>query len=183
MMTHPLHPCRLGAASRSLKLTWALGFMLALTGCATIDKVQPGTPVAQVESQFGRPTLICPLPNGGQRMIWSQQPSGQYVWATNVNAQGLTGPMTQMLDDKLFEQLKEGVWTPERVQCEFGPPADISKVGLPSDLKVVWSYRYRQYNTWYMMMYVFFGPDGKHVINHYPGPDPWYLYDGSMLWR
>ena len=148
-----------------------------LSGCATMTDVKPGTAIAEVEKQFGRPTITCPLPDGGQRMIWSQQPSGQYAWATNVDNAGRVGPINQMLDDREFNRLSEGVWTPERVQCEFGPPENISKVGLPSDLKIVWSYRYRQYNTWYMLMYVFFGTDGKQVTQHYPGPDPWYMYN------
>lgn len=168
--------------SRILALCAALA-CLALSGCASITEVKPGTPIAEVEKQFGKPTTICPLPDGGQRMVWSQQPSGQYAWGTNVNAAGQVGPIVQLLDDREFDKLREGVWTPERVLCEFGPPEDISKVGLPSHLKIVWSYRYRQYNTWYMLMYVFFGTDGKQVTEHYPGPDPWYLYDDGGGWR
>jgi hypothetical protein len=150
-------------------------FILGLSGCTVMTDVKPGTPLAEVEKQFGKPTTTCQLSGGGQRMVWSQQPSGQYAWATDVDAAGRVGSVDQILDDREFNKLSEGVWTPDRVRCQFGPPENISKVGLENDVKVVWSYRYRQNNTWYMLMYVFFDADGKKVIQHYPGPDPWYL--------
>jgi hypothetical protein len=154
--------------------------LAGLSGCTVMTDVKPGTPLTDVEKQFGKPTTACKLPDGGQRMVWSQQPSGQYAWATEVDAAGRVGSVTQILDDREFNKLGDGVWTPERVQCQFGPPEEITKVGFGNDIKVVWSYRYRQYNTWYMLMYVFFDADGKQVIQHYPGPDPWYLgNDGS----
>lgn len=156
----------------------ALSAIVATTvGCAQITSVKPGTALTTVEKQFGAPTTLCAGPDGTKRAIWSQQPMGQYAFATNVDAQSRVSEFEQILTDRSFNQLGQGVWTPEQVRCAFGPPESIDKVGLPSNLKIVWSYRYRQSDVWNSLMYVFFGTDGKVVTEHYPGPDPMYMYD------
>jgi hypothetical protein len=91
------------------------------------------------------------------------------------------GEFEQVLTDRSFDRLSEGVWTPERVQCEFGPPEKISGTGLPGEVQVVWSYRYRQYGVWYSLMYVFFGTDGKVVTQFFAGPDPMFMYDDTIF--
>ena len=139
--------------------------------------VPAGTPLAAVTAQFGQPTLSCPLPNNEAIAIWSQQPFGQYAWATEVDAQGSVGLVTQILDDRVFQQLAEGVWTPDQVMCTFGPPAEINSVGLPSVRKTVWSYRYKQYGAWNMLMNVFFDPETQLVVEYYPSPDPMFEYE------
>lgn len=141
-------------------------------GCAQITSVKPGTPLAAVEKEFGAPTTLCPFSDGTKRAVWSQQPFGEFAFATTTDSQSRVGEFEQVLSDRSFEKLSKGVWTPEQVLCEFGPPAIIDKVGLPSDLKIVWSYRYRQYGVWYSLMYVFFGTDGKAVTEYFAGPDP-----------
>ncbi len=161
----------------------AVALTATLSGCANMAQTPAGTPVAVVEREFGQPTITCPLPEGGFRAVWSQQPYGHYAWGTNVDAQGNVGSVVQLLDDKVFnESLSEGVWDTTRVNCMFGPPADIDSVGLPSVRKNVWSYRYRQYGVWYSLMYVFFDPATNLVVNHYPGPDPMFMYDDTWFW-
>ena len=162
---------------RSLTLS-VIFSAVVLTGCANISQTPPGTPLTSVESEFGKPTLTCEQPDGQQRVIWSQQPFGQYAWGTNVDEQGNVGDVVQLLDDRIFSQLSEGQWDPERVTCEFGPPANIESVGMPSVRKTVWGYRYQQYGVWNMIMNVFFDPETMIVVNHYPTPDPMYEYDG-----
>lgn len=165
-------PTRLHSIYFLITLTLAL-----LSGCAMMDSTPPGTPLAQVESQFGRHNYSCPLPDGGQRVIWSRQPFGQYAWGTNVDAQGRVGQIKRLLTDQNFQQLSQGVWTPERVLCEFGPPAEKSGVGLPGSIQIVWSYRYLQSGVWNSLMHVYFGQDGKKVTRFHPGPDPMFERD------
>ena len=144
---------------------------LTLCACANIANTPPGTPLAQVEAKFGTPNFSCLLPNGGKRLIWTQQPAGQYAWGTNVNAAGDIDRIEPLLTDEHFRVLAKGTWTPERVRCEFGPPAIKDSVGLPSDTQIVWSYRYKQAQAWDSFMYVYFGRDGSHVTHFHPGPD------------
>lgn len=155
--------------------------MLLSVGCAQITNVPPGTPLITVEKEFGAPTTLCQTDAQTSRAVWSQQPMGEFAWATTIDKEGRIGEFEQVLTDRSFQRLGEGVWTPERVRCEFGPPESITKVGLPSNLKTVWSYRYRQYGVWYSLMFVFFGTDGKQVTQFFAGPDP--LFDRGSRFR
>jgi len=169
-----------------VKLT-LISTAFVMVGCAQLKDVPSGTPLFEVEKQFGAPTTVCEaneVPNGESlRAVWSQQPYGHFAWATTVDQAGSVDGFEQVLTDESFKKLGEGVWTPDRVLCEFGPPEDITKVGLPSQLKIVWSYRYRQYGVWYSLMYVFFGTDGKAVTEFFAGPDPMYDRDQYFWWR
>jgi hypothetical protein len=158
------------------RIPFSFALCLLATGCANFTDTPAGTPIDTVIKQFGEPTLTCGENAGGYRAIWSQQPLGEYAWATQVDAQGNIGKIDQILDDRFFNQLSEGRWDLERVQCMFGPPADIADVGLPSVRKTAWSYRYRQFDTWYMMMNVFFDPETMVVVDHYPSPDPMFEF-------
>lgn len=149
--------------------------LVFLYGCASISTAPPGTPLAQVEAQFGAHNYSCPLPDGGRRVIWSGQPFNQFAWGTNVDAQGRVGEIIPLLTDQHFSILGEGTWTDEQVLCEFGPPAEIAGVGLPSVRQTVWSYRYQQSGVWNSLMHVYMGRDGKRVTRFHPGPDP--LFD------
>lgn len=162
---------------RKISTIGSLLGLLALSGCTTITDMPAGTPLTAVQAEFGRPTLSCERPDGQQRVIWSQQPFGIYAWATNVDEQGTIGEIVQVLDDRVFNQVSEGVWDTERVTCEFGPPAQVESVGLPSVRKTVWGYRYKQYDTWHMIMNIFYDPETMLVIDHYPTPDPMYEYN------
>src|SRR3546814_892820 len=124
----------------------------ALGACANMADTPPGTPISQVEAKFGRPDYSCPLPNDGRRLIWTMQPAGQYAWGTNVDAAGDTDRITPLLTDKHFQVLAKGVWTPAKVRCEFGPPAQMETVGLPSMRQIVWNYRSKQNHVWHSLL-------------------------------
>ena len=163
------------AAFRSSLRAGAAGMALCLLGaCANMAQTPPGTPISQVEAKFGQPNYSCPLPDGGRRMIWTMQPFGQHAWGTNVGADGRTDKIVPLLTDQHFEVLRQGTWTPQQVLCEFGPPAEKDGVGLPGEIKIVWSYRYLQSGVWNSLMYVYFGVDGSYVTRFHPGPDPMY---------
>lgn len=173
-MNTPTHEHRLPRA-RSAKSAWAALLLSAvLAACASPTTIPPGTPLAQAEATLGRPNYTCQLEDGRQRVIWSRQPLGQFAWGTNVNTDGSITGIEALLTDKNFRKLGQGDWTPEQVQCEFGPPAEKGGVGLPSNLQIVWSYRYQQDGVWNSMMHVYFGRDGKRVTRFHPGPDPMY---------
>lgn len=155
----------------------ALVAVIATTvGCAQITSVKPGTELAVVEKQFGTPTTLCPAADGTKRAVWSQQPFGEFAFATTIGADSRVSGFEQVLSDKSFNQLESGVWTPERVRCTFGPPENISAVGLPGLIRTVWSYRYRQNGVWYSLMYVFFDKDTNTVNQFFAGPDPMFEY-------
>ena len=151
----------------------ALAFTLALAGCAQLQSVAPGTPVADVIKQFGDPITVCRQPDGTQRLIWTQQPLGQYAFGTNTTKNNTVGEITQLLTDAHFEVLATGQWSDQQVLCEFGPPANVQ--GIAKGNELVWAYRYKQAGSWNSLMYVYMGADGKQVTHFNPAPDPLYL--------
>lgn len=152
---------------------------LALAGCAQVQSTPPGTPLADVVAKFGPPTVSCKNANGTTNALWSQQPFGETAYGTTVSPSGTIGPFEQRLTDASFERLRQGTWTPEQLQCEFGPPILIERAGMGEKNEVVWSYRYMQASTWFSLMYVYLGPDGKQVTHFNPGPDPRHTVGGD----
>jgi len=154
---------------------------ILLAGCTSLTDIPPGTPLAQVIAQFGPPTLECTDRDGRPRVVWSQQPFGQRAWGASLNAQGQVQRIEPLLTDAHFSQLDDGPWTQAQVRCEFGPPALVDSVGLPSNRQLVYSYRYKQDHVWNALMFVFFGHDGAYVTRHHPGPDPLYEPEDRFL--
>lgn len=158
----------------------AAGTLVLLAGCATPSQRMPaGTPVQQVVSNMGEPSLQCPLPDDGRRLVWSGQPFAQASWATDVGADGTTTGVQQILTDASFAQLRKGQWHADQVRCAFGPPATIASVGTPGNSQRVWSYAYRQDTVWNSLMHVFFDEAG-YVTRMHPGPDPAYDPDRAF---
>ncbi|MFW8565537.1 hypothetical protein [Orrella sp. 11846] len=162
-----------------VKLT-ILAALLAIGGCTQFKDVPPGTPFSELESTFGKPTVLCDLEDGSKRAVWSQQPSGQTAWAVDISKTGETGQLEQVLTNDSFERLRRGIWTAEDLRCTFGPPAEDTMVGPSGSRKVVWSYRYLQSDVWHSLMSIYLGPEGKQVTNFHPGPDPWFSEDADF---
>lgn len=165
-------------ASRSRRLLASGGMLaFALAGCATIEQRLPaGTPASEVLAAMGEPAITCPLPDGGRRLVWSGQPFMQASWASDIDAADRSGGVEQVLTDASFARLNQGGWDRDKVRCAFGPPAEISTVGLPGSRQLVWSYAYKQDTVWNSLMHIYFDAAG-HVTRHHPGPDPTYDVD------
>jgi hypothetical protein len=104
---------------------------LLLAGCAAgfgTHDIAPGTPRDQVLARMGQPSRVVALPNGGQRLQYSQQPAGQYVWVIDLDASGRVVDSRQVLSDAGFNRIVPGQWTRADVEREFGPPARIESV-------------------------------------------------------
>lgn len=163
-------------ASRSfspLKTLVASACLALLSACAGVASIPPGTSTEQLLQQRGRATLDYPRPEGGQRFIWSGQPMGQFTWITDTDAQGKVLQHIQALTSERFNLLDHGEWDSNRVMYEFGPPAEISRVGLRGE-HIVWSYRFKENGVWNSLMHVHFNHQGQ-LTKYYPGPDP--LFD------
>jgi hypothetical protein len=173
-------PVTAGATHVVLKMLGATALLGALSACANMAQTPPGTPLAEIQANYGAPNYRCTTETGMERVIWSQQPYGQYAWAANITPDGRAESVDLVLADPYFKRLAEGEWTPGRVRCTFGPPAQIETVGLPSVRETVWSYRYKQNGVWNSLMYVYFGHDGEKVTRFHPGPDP--LFERNNFW-
>ena len=157
---------------RAAMAACAIATLAAISGCAMVTSMPPGSRFDDVVIKFGTPTTQCKNDDGTTNALWTQQPQGETAYATTVARDGTIGPFRQMLTDASFDRMNQGTWQTERVLCEFGPPQRVERAGLGNMNEVVWSYRYMQSETWYSLMYVYLGPDGKQVTRFHPGPDP-----------
>lgn len=112
-----------------LKTLLACGLLaLGLAGCMVPQWQKPGMPQAEVEKGMGKPTVVVPLPEGGTRLVYSQQPAGQQVWHMDFDAQHKLTRVEQVLDTNHFFALRNGVDTKDDVYRMFGPPAKVEGV-------------------------------------------------------
>ena len=94
---------------------WVAGLAgVLLAGCALFadpGRIQPGTPVAEVLAQLGRPSARYPQ-DAGEHLQYSYQPAGQRVFDIDVDAQGRVTRVEQVLDEPLFAQrIQPDRWT------------------------------------------------------------------------
>lgn len=157
--------------AKTLRRTALMLAVAAVLGaCASPANIQPGESSSAVISRLGQPTLQRPLPGGGERLIWSGQPMGQFVWISDTDASGRVVSTFQALTSERFQMLDKGRWDKDRLLFEFGPPAEINRVGLKGE-HIVWNYRFREDGVWNSLMYVYTDANGI-VTKHHPGPDP-----------
>ena len=130
---------------------------LGLAGCMVPQWQKPGMPQAEVEKGMGKPTLVVPLPEGGQRLIYSQQPAGQQVYHMDFDARHKLVRVEQVLDTTHFFALRNGVDTRDDVYRMFGPPAKVERVySFKGD---IWTYRFLD-NTVARRAHVHIDPQG-----------------------
>lgn len=130
---------------------------VGLAGCMVPQWQKPGMPQAEVEKGMGKPTLVVPLPDGGQRLVYSQQPAGQQVYHMDFDAQQRLVRVEQVLDTAHFFALRNGVDTKDTVYREFGPPAKVERVySFTGD---IWTYRFLD-NTFARRAHVHIDPQG-----------------------
>ncbi len=152
-----------------------------LSACSTYRDIPSNSPVDAVYAKMGPPSYQCKTKDGVQRLIWTQQPNGQYAYATNVSSTGHIDKVVSILNEDYFRQLDKGTWTQQDVVCMFGPPAETGRIGWGEKNELIWTYRYKQSNYWNNLMYVYFGRYGEAVTHYHSGPDPRYERDRFFI--
>lgn len=158
---HRLAARRIGAA--------ALALLLA--GCATPDRIAPGTPRAQVIERFGAPQTRYALPTGGERLEYGGGPM-QETWMVDVDANSRVLATRQVRTGDHFATLRPGIDGPEQVRREFGTPWRIERYTLSG--LTAWMYPYKEAGVWNSMMALHFDDAGR-LVRVENGPDPRYL--------
>ncbi len=150
----------------------SLTSLVTLMGCGSMSQITPGTPLQTVISQYGQPSISCPNPDGGQRVVWSTEPSGQYAWRADVSASGAVSAFTQVLTNNEFQVLNQGTWSAERVRCHFGAPNRIETYPDKPD-QAVWQYPYiGDANAGYMLLYASVDKVTNNVVGYSTAPNP-----------
>ena len=137
-----LRPVARPALMRALWLPLAaLAVALLLAGCAAgPTSLAAGTPRAAVVAQLGAPFVATPLQGGGERLVYSTQPMGFYVYHVELDASGRVARTEQVLTFSRLAGIPIGQWTAADVRDTFGPPMRVERVySFDGD---VWTYRF-----------------------------------------
>ena len=122
-----------GASAMAL----ALGL---LGGCASPDRVQLGAGRADVVASLGAPVSRAPVAGGGERLLYTTQPSGFFVFHLDFDAQGHLVHREQVLTQERLAAIPVGQRTVGDVQRTFGPPMRVERVArFEGD---IWTYRF-----------------------------------------
>jgi hypothetical protein len=151
----------------------ALGLAAALGACDVHNdpmrdpsRIPPGSSREFALQRLGPPTASYQLASG-ERLQYSRAPAGFEVNNIDLDATGHVVAVTQVLDERLFEQtIRPGDWTEEDVERTYGKPARVSRVG--SFDGGIWEWRYKQNNT-QRMLYIYVDPRG--VVQRYQVAD------------
>lgn len=162
-MTHSLRP---------IIQILSLAGIITLAGCGSMTQISPGTPLQTVISQYGQPSVSCPNPDGGKRVVWTQEPEGDLAWGANVDPNGNVKTFTQVLTPSQFVVLNEGSWDAQRVNCHFGPPSRIQTYP-DNPNQVVWLYNYYSEEPGnFMILYITISKASDRVVNYSTAPNP-----------
>ena len=125
----------------ALRVAAALALVLGLLGgCASPGGAPLGTARPDVVASLGAPASSTPLPGGGERLLYTTQPSGFYVFHLDFDAQGRLVRREQVLTQTRLAAIPVGQWTVTDVQRTFGPPMRIEHVArFDGD---IWTYRF-----------------------------------------
>lgn len=140
-----------------------------LAGCAGSPfagyDMPPGTPRDAVIARMGPPQRVVRI-DGGERLQYSLQPSGQFAWMVDLDASGKVVRARQVLTDTNFQRIEPGKWTRDDVEREFGRPALIDAVASWDG--PVMTYRWRDVQGSDMFYWVYLDR-GNVVRRAHPG--------------
>jgi hypothetical protein len=114
---------------------------------------------------MGQPTRVVRLANG-ERLQYSLQPYGRYMWIVDLDASGKVVQAGQMLTEANFNRLQQGRWTREDVERDFGPPAWTDRVASWNG--TVMTYRWKDAANADMFYFIYLDPNSVVQRSH-PG--------------
>ena len=130
-----------------------LATALLATGCASFDSLSPGTPAQQVQARVGAPSSVWKSPDGSEVWEYPQGPLGTETYMVTLGPDQAVREVRQVLNDANISKLKEGMPRDE-VRRMLGKPGSIEY--SESRNEEVWYWRYREWNTRKMELYVQF---------------------------
>lgn len=152
------------------KLACSISLGLALlAGCATVDRIAPGTQAAAVESASGRPARVWQEPGGGASWEYPMGPMGRYTYMVRFGPDGRVTRVDQVLGWDHFSRIERGM-PMEEVEHLLGRP--YSKEYMPLIGETAWSWRFME-TVFPRCFYAYEGPDhrvaGTGARDEWPG--------------
>jgi SmpA/OmlA family protein len=130
-----------------------LATALLAMGCASFDSLSPGTPAQQVQARVGAPSKVWKSPDGSEVWEYPQGPLGTETYMVTLGPDQAVREVRQVLNDANISKLKAGMPRDE-VRRILGRPGSIEY--SESRNEEVWYWRYREWNTRKMELYVQF---------------------------
>jgi len=139
----------------TLLLCRVAAFALALlaAGCATFDSLPTGAPAAQVEAAVGTPSTVWKNPDGTETWEYPLGPLGTETYMITMGPDRSVRQVRQVLTDQNISALKQGMLRDD-VRRMLGKPGSINYSERLNE--EVWYWRYREWNTRKMELYVQF---------------------------
>ncbi|WPB56078.1 hypothetical protein [Xylophilus sp. GOD-11R] len=100
---------------------------------------------ATVQARLGTPTASFPLPEGGQRLQYSQMPAGYQVWNYDFDTSGRLIRQDQALRYDNFNRIVQGQTREDEILRTYGRPMRIVKVATFDG--PIWDYRFSDINN------------------------------------
>ena len=139
-----------------------------LAGCAHPDTLRAGMSRDELLARYGRPAATR-QDASGETLIYSSAPLGQRASAAHLDRGGRVVSVEPLLNTEHFAMIKIGEWNKQDVLQHFGTPAEFTRIPRYE----VWSFRYRENETWDSLFHVMFDAGGV-VRQTQNGPDPMY---------
>lgn len=141
-MAFLLTGCAGGGASFGLG-SGGIGLAGTTSGSARAD-IGNTTPAA-LQARLGAPTGSYALPQGGQRLQYSQMPAGFQVWNYDFDASGRLTRQDQALRYENFNRIVQGQTRQEEILLNYGRPMRVVRVA--SFDGPIWDYRFSDINN------------------------------------
>lgn len=161
----------------TFRLLLAASLLCGASACVPVhpDFLRVGMTRDELLSTFGQPAAER-HDAAGDVWIYSSAPLGERASAAHLDARGRVVSIEPLLDLPHFATIRVGEWNKNDVLMHFGRPAEFTGVRGYE----VWSYRYREAETWYSLFHVMFDASGV-VRQTQNGPDP--MFDPSFKSR
>lgn len=137
-----LTACAGGGASLGLG-SGGIGFAGTTAGGEQAN-VGSTTPAA-LQARLGAPAGSYALPQGGQRLQYSQMPAGFQVWNYDFDASGRLVRQDQALRYENFDRIAMGQTRQEEILLNYGRPMRVVRVA--SFDGPIWDYRFSDINN------------------------------------
>jgi len=127
--------------------------LLFTAGCASFSAINPGASAQQVEALVGAPANVWKNADGSEVWEYPRGPLGVETYMVSLGPDRAVREVRQVLSDEYISKLHVGM-SRDEVRRLLGRPRDSGFSG--SNDEEIWSWRYREWGTRNMELYVQF---------------------------
>jgi hypothetical protein len=157
-------------------LVLAAAVVLLVPACANFRAVEPGTSADQMRARMGAPADVWKNADGTETWEYRYGPAGWYTYMVDLGPDRAVRAVRQVLSEEYLSRVRPGM-SREEVHRLLGAPKEIAH--YPRSNEEVWSWRFKEQNTWYRLFLVSFDQSTGSVLRTYRIDDPMYYDKGG----